>query len=320
MNVDIVVNAANEALKMGGGVCGAIFSAAGEEALQRECDAIGGCDTGEAVITCGHNLPAKYIIHTVGPIWRGGSHNEAGQLAACYENSLRLAKEHDAASIAFPLISSGILGYPKDEALQIAVASIGAFLLKNDMTVYLVVFDRQSYSLSARLFSSIREYIDDHYADERTPPRLLHNFETSADIRIEITAHSRTHTKKAKRKLEDIVNQLDESFSEMTLRLIDEKGKTDAETYKRANIDRKLFSKIRAGRGYNPKKNTALALAIALELNLDETRDLLARAGHAMSHSSKSDIIIEYFIKEGNFNIFEINEALFAFDQPALAP
>lgn len=315
MNVDAIVNAANSRLKMGGGVCGAIFNAAGAEELQRECDLIGGCDVGEAVITKGYALPAKYIIHTVGPIWQGGNLNEEKHLRNCYFNSLNLAKENNLDSIAFPLISSGIYGYPKDKALKVAMTAIQEFLLENDMAVYLAVFDKKALDLSEKLFKSIGKYIDDKYAEDKFKKdryRTIQSFEVQ-EARLEDSAPA-----KSKRKFEDVVIELDETFSQMLLRLIDEKGKLDVETYKKANIDRKLFSKIRTDKDYKPRKSTVLALAVSLELDIDETKDLLGRAGFALSHSSKFDIIVEYFIEEGMYNIFEINEALFAFDQTLL--
>lgn len=320
MPVDAIVNAANTALRMGGGVCGAIFSAAGADELQAECNRIGGCNVGEAVITGGYRLPAKFIIHTVGPIWRDGTYGEAELLHNAYTNSLKLALENKCESIAFPLISSGIYGYPKDQALQIAIAAIGEFLLSHDLLVYLVVYDKKSYVLSERLFSAIERYIDDNYVEEHgRGERRLKSFEaqqieTLQDVSMPVIREPI----KEKRSLEDVIGELDESFSEMLLRLIDERGMTDVETYKKANIDRKLFSKIRSQKDYHPSKATAIAFAIALELNLDETLDLLGKAGYTLSHSHKFDLIIEYFITEGNYNIFEINEALFAFDQVLL--
>jgi O-acetyl-ADP-ribose deacetylase len=327
MSVDAIVNAANTALKMGGGVCGAIFSAAGEHKLQEECDSIGKCNAGEAVITSGYSLPAKYIIHAVGPIWSGGSSNEANLLHNCYTNSLTLAWQNKCKSMAFPLISSGIYGYPKDQALQIAISAIGAFLLKHEMLIYLVVYDKKSYVLSEKHFSAIEKYIDDNYVEEHRNfqnRRYIESYEFQQfhsileEVYQSKDAYAPMPAKKRKRSLDDIISQLDESFSQMLLQLIDEKGMTDVETYKRANIDRKLFSKIRSGKGYNPSKVTAIALAISLRLNLDETRDLLNKAGYSLSHSNKFDVIIEYFIEEDNYNIHEINEALFAFDQALL--
>jgi O-acetyl-ADP-ribose deacetylase (regulator of RNase III) len=316
MEVDTIVNAANRALKMGGGVCGAIFSAAGAKELQAECDRIGKCETGQAVITGGGKLSAKYIIHTAGPIWNGGKSGEAQLLRHCYINSLELARQHQCESIAFPLISSGIYGYPKAQALQIAVGAISEFLLQHEMMVYLVVFDRQSFALSGKLFSALEKFIDDHYVEELQAEfshnRTLQHFDIAQEAP---TGYAKARAlSKTPRKLDDVINHLDETFSQMLLRLIYEKGLTDVQTYKRANIDRKLFSKIRSNHDYQPAKPTAIAFAIALRLNLDETRDLLGRAGYALSPSSKFDVIIEYFIESGNYDIFEINEALFHYE------
>ena len=317
MDVDVIVNAANSALKMGGGVCGAIFKAAGAKELQAECDSIGGCETGNAVITKGYKLPARHIIHTVGPVWHGGKNDEEKLLRSCYIKSLNLAKEYELESIAFPLISSGIYGYPKGEAFKVAVTAIQDFLLENEMMVYLIVFDKAAVEISEKLYTSIEKYIDDKYVDEKTESREFRLLNEEADIYYSVSAPKMSKASKDK-SLEDIVSQLDETFSEMLLRLIDEKEMTDVETYKKANIDRKLFSKIRTDKFYRPRKATALALCIALELNLDQTKDLLARAGYALSRSSKFDIIVEYFIERGIYNIFEINEALFAFEENLL--
>jgi O-acetyl-ADP-ribose deacetylase (regulator of RNase III) len=328
MTVDVIVNASNSKLQQGGGVSGAIFSAAGAEPLQAACDQIGVCGVGQAVITDGFALPARHIIHTVGPVWQDGSHHEAQLLYDCYINSMNLALKHQCTSIAFPLIASGIYGYPKADALQIAISAIGHFLLEHDMTVYLVVYDKSAFALSEKLFSAIERYIDDNYVEEHRFARSNMNMEAIEVSHMNETTFEFTKSDsyavepstqiKRKRKLEDVVAQLDESFPQMLLRLIDEKGLTDVETYKRANIDRKLFSKIRSDKGYNPSKVTAIAFAIALELNLDEVKDLLGKSGYTLSHSSKFDVIIRFFIEESNFNIFEINEALFAFDQTLL--
>ncbi|WKY47897.1 O-acetyl-ADP-ribose deacetylase [Eubacteriaceae bacterium ES3] len=320
MKADAIVNAANQSLLGGGGVDGAIHRAAGPKLLD-ECKTLGGCETGQAKITGGYKLPAKYVIHTVGPVWEGGSRNEEKLLRSCYQNSLILAADRGLKSIAFPLISAGAYGYPRDQALRVAVYEIGNFLLEHEMEVTLVVYDQASFKLSENLYSAISQYIDERYADENSVGRGS-DF-TGGQLReqvefLEMPAAASIQRLKSQRKLDDLVNQVEESFSESLLRLIDEKGMTDAETYKRANIDRKLFSKIRNDKSYHPGKQTAIAFAIALHLNLDETRDLLARAGFALSHSNRADIIIEYFIEERNYNIFEINEALFAFEQKLL--
>lgn len=315
MDCDAIVNAANSRLAGGGGVDGAIHAAAGPELLAA-CRKIGGCPTGEARITPGFKLPARYIIHTVGPVWQGGKAGEAELLAACYRNSLALARDHECQSVAFPMISTGVYGYPKEEALEIAVREISHFLLEHDMLVYLVVFDRRGFQISKKLFGDIAEYIDENYVE-------LHVHERAESQRMEAImaemAMAPSLAKPSALKLEDYLKEaLDESFSQMLLRKIDEKGISDAACYKRANIDRKLFSKIRSDVHYKPKKTTALAFAIALELPLEEAAELLMKAGYALSHSNKFDIIIEYFLKKGRYDIFEINEALFAFDQPLL--
>lgn len=321
MKVDAIVNAANSSLLGGGGVDGSIHRAAGPELLA-ECKTLGGCKTGSAIITMGYRLPCKYVIHAVGPRWRGGKHGEREKLVSCYRTSLALAKEHGCETVAFPLISSGIYGYPKDQALKVAIDTISDFLLENDMTVYIVIFDRKAYQISEKLFSDIAAYIDDNYVGEHTDSRSMQmmRLEMLSPKEPEEVSFGAPPAPMAAsaRTLDDALSQIDESFSEMLLRKIDEKGMTDAQCYKKANIDRKLFSKIRSDRLYKPSKPTALAFALALELPLDETKEMLMKAGFALSHSNKFDIIIEYFIEHGNYNVFEINEALFAFDQSLL--
>jgi O-acetyl-ADP-ribose deacetylase (regulator of RNase III) len=319
MRVDAIVNAANETLLGGGGVDGAIHRAAGPELLE-ECRALGGCKTGSAKITGGYKLPCRYVIHTPGPVWRGGTCGERETLASCYRSSLELAREYGCETVAFPLISAGVYGFPKDLALRTAIDAVSAFLLENDMIVYIAVFDPAAYQISTRLFSDIKEFIDDNYAAAHSQPlrsRLRNQPGLCLDVRMDRAGPSEPGMA-AVPALEELLERTDESFSQSLLRRIDEKGMTDAQCYKKANIDRKLFSKIRSDVMYKPSKPTALAFAIALELSLPETEDLLMRAGYALSHSSKFDIIIEYFIRGGNYNIFEINEALFAFDQSLL--
>jgi len=354
MRADAIVNAANTALQMGGGVCGAIFSAAGAEKLQAACDLLAPIKTGEAVITPGFDLPAKYIIHAAGPIYRDGKQGEEDMLRLCYTNALDIAQKNGCESIAFPLISSGIYGYPKDEALAVATSAIGKWLLKNDMDVSLVVFDEAAFELSQKLHSEVRAFIDENYDGDRDAapccgpllfeeePDVHRTAKDSPDDDIpqmssrapelwrsgvlgsrrsaDVEAPRRAAAKKSRigRVFESWLGRLDEPFSITLFRLIEMKGKTDVEVYKRANIDRRLFSKIRGDRDYRPKKETVIAFAVALELTLAETADLLKRAGLALSRSMLFDVIVEYFITRGKYDIFEINNVLYKYDQPIL--
>ena len=269
MSVDAIVNAAKESLLGGGGVDGCIHRAAGPELLQ-ECRTLGGCRTGEAKITGAYRLPCKYVIHTVGPVWNGGKYGEREQLASCYRSSLALAKKHGCETVAFPLISSGVFGYPKDQTLRVAVDTISEFLAENDMTVYIVIFDRAAYQIGNKLFAGIAAYIDDHYVDAHTDSRRERTRRMSVVESRMLTAYE--DATMAASGLDEALAHLDAGFSETLLRLID----------------------------------------------LLETRDLIARAGYALSPSSKFDVIIEYFIMQRDYDIFKINEALFAFDQSLL--
>ena len=390
IQADAVVNAANETLLGGGGVDGAIHRAAGPELL-KECRTLGGCAVGEAKRTSAYRLPCRYVIHTVGPVWHGGTAGEREKLALCYANSLRIAADSDCESVAFPLISAGAYGYPVPQAVRVAVETIRAFLQTHEMTVYLVLFDRKAVDATRSRFGDVAQYIDEQYVEQthklfdrgrkmgnrpfwnRIKPLLkepddLHgnadayyDYDYDSDSQIDknydledydlfeealpdekpdlglcdadspdeaplVAAEPRapqptqlwTVAERSDASLEDLLRQLDESFAQMLFRKIDERGITDAACYKKANIDRKLFSKIRSNPNYKPSKSTALAFAVALELPLNETRELLQKAGYALSHSQKFDLIIEYFIANGRYDVMEINEALFAFDQNLL--
>ncbi len=320
MKVDVIVNTANPKPIIGSGVDSTIHEKAGPKLLKARVK-IGDIAIGDAAMTSAYDLDAKYVIHTVGPVWRGGSNGEIESLKNCYESALCLAAKKRCRSIAFPLISSGNYGFPKGRALETAISVISHFLLEQEMQVYLVVFDRKSYSLSEQLFSAVESYIDENYVTEaklHAGSLPLQRFlrETRS---VEEAACSESKPLLAfHRKLEDVVKEVDDSFSKNLLHLIDQKGLTDPQVYKKANIDRKLFSKIRINENYKPSKMTALALAIALELNLDETKDFIGRAGYALTHSSLFDIIVEYFIVNENYDIFELNAVLFEFDQPVM--
>ena len=340
MEVDAIVNAANAHLAVGGGVSRAVHKGAGPQ-LQLDCIRLGGCPTGSAVITSGYALPCRYIIHAVGPIWQGGHNGEAELLRSCYRKALELALQYHCTSIAFPLISTGAYGYPKRLAMKIATDTITDFLLHyspdNDLMVYLVMFTKESLQVGSKLFADIRQYIDDYYVDThfdhkreyqrrvaiakryypqsdmlKNAPPPVENFSMGPPPNENTSFSWETSP------LEDLLKQIDESFSQMILRKIQEKGLKNTDCYKKANLDKKLFSKIINNIHYKPKKSTALALAVALELPLKETNELLHKAGLALSHSEKFDIIVEYFILHKKYDIFEINEMLYEFDQPLL--
>lgn len=330
---DAIVNAANSTLLGGGGVDGAIHKAAGR-GLILECMKLGGCKVGQAKITKGYNLPCKYVIHTVGPKWKGGNNGERELLENCYKNSLALAKENKCESVAFPLISSGVYGYPMNEAFKVAVDTAADFLMHNDMLVYIVVYNKNALAASNKLFTDIAQYIDDNYVVEHTDIDYERMREAQCSMPLPQTRFLDSEDyyapeesvflsddyctamppcespKYSSHNLDEFLKEtIDESFSEMLLRLIDERGMKDSECYKKANIDKRLFSKIRSNSDYKPSKPTVLAFCIALELPIAETTEMLMKAGFALSHSSKFDIIVEYFIKQKNYNIFEINES-----------
>ncbi len=328
MACDAVVNPTDERLSGSGGVDAQLHRAAGA-GLDRACARIGRCDPGSAVLTKGYDLPAKYVIHTVGPRWVDGSHGEAEVLAACYRSVLALARSRRFRSVALPIIAAGTFGFPKAQALEIAVREIRAFLRGQDMDVTLVVFNRECFEISAERYARVQAFIDQNYVDARSGRSNRRESDISfsmsfsealpmSSARPEAKPSSRPKPRPAMRPSNAGAGPnrvLDESFSRMLLRKIDERGMTDAECYKKAGVDRKLFHKIRTNPNYRPSKVTAVAFAIALELDLEETRELLMKAGYALSHSQRFDVIIEYFILERIYDRFEINETLLAFDQ-----
>ena len=324
MQVDAIVNTANPQPMVGAGADAAIHEKAGPQLLKAR-RRIGHIDMGCAVITPAYRLDAKYVIHTVGPVWNGGGYGEESLLRNCYENALQLALEHHCETIAFPLISTGHYGFPKDKALQIAISAFTAFLSEYDLQIYLVVFDHASFRLSENLFCHVESYIDENYVN--TAPVFLNasvsqrprrNLKRIQPMAMEELSPGLLMEKKAL-SLEDMLKQTDAGFTETLLKLIDKTGKKDAEIYKKANISKQHFSKIRNNPDYKPTKPTAVALALALELNLEETRDLIGRAGYALTNSSKFDLIIRYFIENRNYNIVEINVVLFEHDQMLLS-
>ena len=329
MRVDAIVTTTNEEMIGYSGVDLAVHTVAGEE-LDAECARIAPLGLGQAKITGGYKLPCKYVIHTSGPVWRGGILGESALLRSCYVESLKLAVENHCQSIAFPLISAGVYGYPKDQVLKFAIQTITEFLFEHELTVYLCVFDKESYTFSQKLFNDIRAFIDDDYVDnrgdvcyaarevrdERPARRQRQLMESAAPIKESLAIEK--SRKAPGGSLRDYLNQMDKSFQQMLFELIDQSGMTDVECYKRANVDKRTFSKIKSNKDYRPSKQTVIAFAISLRLDLDETQALLATVGFTLSRSSVFDKIIRYFILNGNYDIFEINEALFEFDQQLL--
>ena len=328
MRVDAIVNSANPRPVVGLGTDSSIHEKAGPELLAAR-QKIGPIGVGQAAITPAFRLQAQYVIHTVGPVWDGGSYGEEALLRSCYDRSLKLALEHGCESVAFPLIATNNYGFPKDKALQIAVAAFSSFLMEHEMLIYLVVFDRSAYRLSEKLVSGIVSFIDDHYVQawetsvyggERAYPQQSNRRRSDLDLcRKNAVCESAAPMPAPKAaSLPDFLKQADAGFTETLLKLIDKTGKKDSEIYKKANLSKQHFSKIRNNPRYKPTKQTAIALALALELDLRQTRDLIGRAGYALTNSSKFDLIIRYFIEQGNYNVVEINLALYEFDQSLL--
>lgn len=320
MKVDAIVNTTNKKMIGYSGVDKAVHTIAGPE-MDAECATLVPLGLGQAKITGGYGLPCKYVIHTSGPVWRGGLIGESAILRSCYVESLKLAVEHGFQTVAFPLISSGAYGYPKDQVLKFAIQTITEFLFYNELTVYLCVFDRESYTFSQKLFDDIQDFIDDALADEdQNEDTFLLNCSPKMICCAEIEAPPKEKPNSAKTKsLQDYMKENEKSFGEKLFALIDESGMSDVECYKKANVDKKTFSKIKCNlKTYKPSKQTAVAFAIALRLDLDATQDLLASAGMTLSRGIVFDKIIRYFIQNENYDIFEINEALFEFDQTLL--
>ena len=361
VKADAIVNTANPHPVIGGGTDSAIYQAAGEEKLLKEREKIGEIEPGDAAFTKAYALNVKYIIHTVGPAWDGGEKGEFDILRSCYRKSLNLAKELKCESIAFPLIATGVYGFPRDKALTIATSVIQEFLFENDMDVMLVVFDSKSFVLSGKIFSGVDSFIEENSVSEKLGEEyyvsdransvvqgflnLSHHRRRRMDAASaayestpmedaeadeydaadpEVTAEMMSPVALASMKpqmsdtLDERVAHISDTWQENLIYWIDKKKLKDPQVYKKANIDRKLFSKIRSKREYQPKKSTAVALALALELDLDEAKDFLGRAGYALSPSSVFDLIIEYFIEQKVYDSYTINLALFEHDQPLL--
>ncbi len=330
---DAIVNPTNCNLSPSGGLDLSLHKAAGDELLSA-CKKIGGIKVGEAVITQGYKLPAKHVIHTAGPVWGGGENGEETLLRSCYRNALKLAEENKCESVAFPLISSGTYGYPKDEVLKVAIDTISSFLLKNDMMAYLVVYDKTAYKFSEKLFLSIESYIDDNYVKEHSDFYRSSARRTRYDGDFSIYPNDSMSVSMPKAVESEICDKcsvggddeldidsyikLDESFSVKLLKLIDLKGMSDVECYKKANVSKQTWYKIMNEKHYKPNKKTAISFAVALELTLEETQSLLNSVGFVLSKSSLFDVIIMYCLEHNIYDVLEIDSILFKYDQETL--
>lgn len=365
MQTDAIVNTANAYPTVGPGCDYAVYAAAGyDELLAYRRQHIGFVEEGEAFITPGFNLPAKYIIHAVSPYYEDGTSGEEDKLRSCYRKSLQLAKENGVRSIAFPLISTGGFGYPKEEGMRIAIDEIYDFLFDNEMDVWLVVFDSRAAALGEKLYPDLKAYIDQNYVYEKgeeeyetaflehRPPRppMLHSASVRLDaqmmrsVRAPMNAHriatpditeeciresasdvceepscesagdttasifdDEERYEELKRRLEERKAHLADSFSEYLLYLIASKGMTNADVYKRAIVDKKLFAKIKNDATYHPQKITCLRLCVGAKLSMDETKDLLARAGYALSPCDMRDVIFSYFIDNKIYDMIDLD-------------
>lgn len=339
MNVEAIVNTANGQIDVGAGCDLSVYRAAGfDQLLEYRKQHIGQIEEGQSFLTPGFDLAAKYIIHTVSPFYWDGKHGEEEKLRNCYRNSLRIAKENDITEIAFPLISTGSFGYPKEEGMRIAIDEIHSFLLTNNMNITLVVFDDKATRLGEHLFSDLEKYISHNYVIEKAeedygnqdsgfielnecvcakPPKRKpiaprHEVSKVSSMKdqsrcipeaIEDWDFEGEHVS----KINERINHRSDTFSQYLMFLIQEKGMENTEVYKRSIIDKKIFSKIKNNKDYHPQKMTALCLCIGATLNLDESKDLLARAGYALSPCDMTDIIFTYFIENKIYDMIELD-------------
>ncbi len=327
MNTEAIVNTANDHASVGTGCDHAVYTAAGyDELLKYREEKVGFVPEGDAFITPGFNLPARYIIHAVSPLYRGGDRGEEEKLRSCYRKSLQIAKEHGISSIAFPLISTGGFGYPKEEGMRIAVDEISAFLLGNDMDIFLVVFDDKSTKLGGKIFSELQEYIDHNYVravhekeygdsflDSRRPRRFSRNayIPNAAAMSAKADAcyswDDEDALEELNKKLDERLSHKSDTFSEYLMYLIESKGMKNSDVYNRAIVDKRYFSKIKNNKDFHPEKIKALCLCVGARLNLDETKDLLGRAGYALSPADLTDIIFAFYIEHEHFDVIDID-------------
>lgn len=317
LKVQAIVNPSNPELLMGAldSVSGQLYQAAGIEKMNQACQALKPIELGQAAITSGFNLPSRFVIHVANPPWLGGNHHEEDYLRQTYQNALALAKYHNLESIAFPLLSSGTYGYPKELALRVAVSEIQSFVLIEDMMVYLVVYDKDSFAISRKLSASVKTYLDIHQEPMEYFSSTHKNLNRSEDTLLDVQSIDGVQGHKG---LEEYIKQKDESFATALFRMIDERQENDVRVYKRSNVSKATFSKINSNPNYRPKKTTAMAFCVGLKLNLNDALYLLSTAGFTLSKYAIQDLIFRYFLEHKNYDIMEINSVMYEYDQSQL--
>lgn len=321
LSCDAVVNPTDGMFSGSGGADESIHLAAGAQ-LAEACKALPPLEPGAVAVTPGFDL-CPYVIHTRGPKWQGGGANEQILLRSCYLNALLAARKLELNSVAFPLIASGLFGFPKDQVLRIALDAMGDFLSQSDrdMDITLCIYDPHSYTFSSQ--SELARFLEQsapppmpmmcsampmEAPKRRSSPRRAKLAEVAEDVREMASSMD----------LSAWIKKQDDTFAVTLLKLIDQKGMTEVQCYKKANVSKKTFWKINNDPKYRPSKATVLAFAIALELDLPQTEQLLKTVGFSLSHSSTFDMIIEFYITRGIYDIFEINSALYQYDQICL--
>ena len=329
MQVDAIVNAASRLPRVNAGVDSAIHKKAGPSLLEARKQ-IGYIRPGTAAITPAFALDAEFVIHAATPVWTDGMHGELKLLRQAYDMCLDLAVKNNCDSVAFPLLASGNHGFPKSKALQVAIGAFSEFLMEHELQIYLVVFGRDSVRLSEKLVHNVACYIDENYVDayeqetyggingdrRRDRDQMRRVMEMQEECMAAPCAPM--PCAKSSLSLDEFIKEKDAGFTETLLSLIKKSGKKNSVIYKKANISKQHFSKLVNDPDAKPSKPTAIALALALELDLEGTRDLIGRAGYALTNSSTFDLIIRYFIEHKQFNVIEINIALYEFDQSLL--
>lgn len=307
VKTDAIINTANPEPVYAEGTDKAIYEAAGAEMLLAERARIGRLKIGMAAPTPAFALPARYVIHTVGPEWIDGKSGELDDLRNCYKNSLEVAEELNCKSVTFPLIATGGHGFPKEEALKVAVEEFREYLSGHDMKITLVVYNSDNFVLSGDIFEEIKTYME-----KKTKEGQELEMRIASGEKVETAGDAEEDRKN------DWKKEAPKGWMETIFWWMEKKGLTENEVIQRANVERGFFDRVKAQVGFEPKKLTVIAFAIALELSLSEAKDLLKKAGFTLSFINKFDLIVQYFFEYGVHDIYVANLALFDHKQPLL--